>query len=341
MKIGTTFGASGPKELDYLTYVLYAVLALTVASLLASQGKGLLAAVGIGGQIFLAALSSGAVLGFIFAVPRLLMSDGSSLNATKNTQQPRLQSNTNLERISDWLTTMLVGVGLSQLHKLNDALFDFRMYIQETATVFNGSAGALPAIAPLLLITGVITGFITMYLHTRLVLASGFAKIEEELNRPLEGGLKRTVLREARAADDGSSALSRSIAESPEPTLNDALDLMFDLLYKPDGYERVLTIGDELKNTVATRNPSYWFYLAAANGQRLTARRERGASKADIEAATKDALEAARRAVQLDSDYARRLWFISNPESSDNDLQELRKNATFLKLVKPYGEKAP
>lgn len=41
MKIGTTFGASGPKELDYLTYVLYAVLALTVASLLASQCKGL------------------------------------------------------------------------------------------------------------------------------------------------------------------------------------------------------------------------------------------------------------------------------------------------------------
>lgn len=330
----------GDEALEYITWALYAILAITVLSLGFSQGKGMPAAIGIGCLIFIAAMTAGGLLGFLFAVPRVLTSENGAANAaTKQKVQARLQSNTNLERISDWLTTMLVGVGLSQLHKINDALIDFRTYIADTAKVVDGAAGALPAVAPLLLISGAVAGFVAMYLHTRLVLVAGFIKVEQELNRPLEGTVKRTVLQEARAADDGQSALSRSIAQTAEPTLNDALDLMFDLLYKPGGYERVLTIGEELKTTAAIRDANYWFYLAAAHGQRLTAAIDRKAPKAEIDAATKSALDAAKRAVQLDSNFARRLWFISNPDGSDNDLQHLRMNPEFRKLT--GGDEAP
>src|ERR1700730_13401118 len=57
-----------------------------------------------------ACMALGWAVGFLFGVPRV----GSTPASTR--------INTNLEQISDWLTKILVGVGLTQLHKLPTAL---------------------------------------------------------------------------------------------------------------------------------------------------------------------------------------------------------------------------
>ena len=56
-------------------------------------------------------------------------------------RQALLNSNTNLERISDWLTTMLVGATLVQLYKINDLLVAFRDFLAKYATVFSNGHG--------------------------------------------------------------------------------------------------------------------------------------------------------------------------------------------------------
>src|SRR5258708_423417 len=74
-------------------------------------------------------ISIGALLGFIFGIPRVPRSAasaapqpqpaGGATGAASTSAPPqddrRLTTNTNLEDISDWLTKILVGAGLAQL----------------------------------------------------------------------------------------------------------------------------------------------------------------------------------------------------------------------------------
>ncbi|WP_431322445.1 hypothetical protein [Rhizobium sp. YTU87027] len=54
-----------------------------------------------------------------------------------------LGSNTNLERISEWLTTMLVGVGLTEVDSLGDRFRDFSDFLAERVMIFrDGSSSA-------------------------------------------------------------------------------------------------------------------------------------------------------------------------------------------------------
>jgi hypothetical protein len=104
---------------------------------------------------------------------------------------------------------------------------------------------------------------------------------------------------------------------------------MFDLLYKSDP-DRIIQLGGQLSNTEAVKRPDYWFYLAAAFGQKLF-----GVDPASNEwlSARDNALDAARRAVALDPSYRERLWHISDAESRDNDLAQLREDPEFRRIV--------
>lgn len=326
----TDEGDRDPSVATQLLKPTFAVIAVAaLAGLLISQTSGVFAATGIGIEIFLASLASGAALGFLFAVPRVL-----SQGAAKPPEDGRearsrfLQSNTNLERISDWLTTMLVGVGISQLHRVNDALLGFRRYIAETALVFDGTAGALPAVAPLLLITGALTGFIVMYLHTRIDLVRFFDEVEGVLS----GEARRAVVGAARSTEADGSPLLADIERSSSVTIDNALDVMFDLLYKPDGYRKVIELAAQLSNSPATKRAAYWYYLAAAFGQQLKHARANDDSELAI-SARDNAIDCIRRAIKIDPSYRARFWLISDPNSTDDDLSELRDDTEFLSLV--------
>jgi hypothetical protein len=112
-------------------------------------GVGLLLA---GGVFFL-----GGFLGFLFAIPHSPASGG-----PENTIS-QYKPNTNLEQISDWLTKILVGVGLTQLIQLPAALQYFGVSI---APSLGGSPyGSILSIAILIFFS--VDGFLVGYLWTR------------------------------------------------------------------------------------------------------------------------------------------------------------------------------
>jgi hypothetical protein len=94
-------------------------------------------------------------IGFLFGVPRTSATDTST--------------NTNLEQISDRLTKVLVGVGLTQLAKLPTNLGLLASYI---AAGYKDSANNVFALSLLLYFSAL--GFLTGYLLIRLALQSEF-----------------------------------------------------------------------------------------------------------------------------------------------------------------------
>lgn len=64
-----------------------------------------------------ASLAAGLLIGFLFGIPRTLQKESQPSDAVK-AEGPETGTygvNTNLEQISDWLTKIIVGVGLVQL----------------------------------------------------------------------------------------------------------------------------------------------------------------------------------------------------------------------------------
>ena len=341
------------------------IVGARMAGLLFSQLRGIPGAIGVGTMIVLTAGAVGAVLGFLFALPRVLAKDQSDKPApapapepvsTAKAPQPRrlLGSNTNLERVSDWLTTMIVGVGLTQLGNVNTALLDFRQFIADTAKVFPADctlnataackdalhAGVLPLVSPLLLIFGLVAGFVGFYLLTRLKLSRLFLNVEMALDghkdaplpEPNAEGVKDVVSRHIAAGETESPAM-QAVMSSARPSVDDTISLMYSLLYRTNGYQQVIELGAQLANTVATTRPSYWFYLAAAFGQKYSALLEQKQTGSALQSARDNALESARKAVQIDPIFKQRLLHVSDPDGVDNDLADLRNDPDFLNIV--------
>jgi len=160
-----------------------------------------------------AALMVGGTVGFIFGVPRTRPKEPGSENASgqgNESEQKKegaptangwqgaapVEGNTNLEEISDWLTKMLVGVGLIQLYKVPGQLKVLTSYVAD------GLKGPDPT-APLLLVPAeafalglivyfLFVGFLFGYLWTRFVLTGALTR--DALGR-LRGQLTRQTER--------------------------------------------------------------------------------------------------------------------------------------------------
>jgi hypothetical protein len=346
--------------LERMMAILWFGVALSIAALIASQTSGVTAAVGIGTLILLASIGGGCFFGFLFGLPKVVSPDPLSpansttaspqgaapldvkpapeagATATPATRARLLQSSTNLEKIADWLTTMIVGATLVELHHINDALLAFRDFLERTARVFPSptgelTAGVIPTVGPVLLVFGAVCGFLYMYLNTRLVLVRLFATIERFLaGDPSLSASQQRIVSEIAQEQEGLDSTLRQQAASPRGwTVDDALGLMFNLLYK-NNPDKVLQLGAELSATGARNRAEYWFYLAAAFGQKLH-RLDRGT--AEWLSARDNALDSARRAVSIAPNYRERLWAISDPSSNDDDLAPLRDDPEFLKIV--------
>jgi hypothetical protein len=106
-------------------------------------------------------MAIGWAIGFLFGVPRA--------SATDTT------TNTNLEQISDWLTKVLVGVGLTQLQKIPVELGLLANYI---AKDYGPSASNVFALSMVLYFSSL--GFLTGYLITRLALQPDFKSADSD-----------------------------------------------------------------------------------------------------------------------------------------------------------------
>jgi len=130
--------------------------------------KAYLIALGTGLLIAGASFSSGALSGFLFGIPRIINS--SNLSSKEFTQSVVLH-NDNLVQISDWLTKIIVGVGLTQINTLPDKLYKLGKVISpcfNTSSCENTEIDLQITISISILLYFLILGFIASYLWTRI-----------------------------------------------------------------------------------------------------------------------------------------------------------------------------
>ena len=89
------------------------------------------------------------------------------------------QSSTNLTEISDWLTKIIVGVGLVEAK----AIFERLSWLSQSlgGMLFDGAVGSQMVI-PSVIIAGALVGFLYAYLFTQLVIAGLVARTDAALS---------------------------------------------------------------------------------------------------------------------------------------------------------------
>ncbi|KRB60268.1 hypothetical protein ASE04_24670 [Rhizobium sp. Root708] len=331
--------------------VLVVVGGISVAFILfllvLSQFSGWVAASGVGGLVVFAGMSAGGFLGFLFSVPRIMTkdnqvavvaapADADPLARLAGKGERLLSSNTNLERVSEWLTTMLVGVGLTQIGSLDDRFVDFSAFLKDNMP--GSQATTLPAVSPFLLVSGLVAGFIFFYLYTRIYLSPLFQYAEKVLRDPgealLQVGVPKVREAAARLADIAGGPSLAYTSTASEISIDDSLEVIFSLLYREGGYAEAIDIGNTLAETPAANLARYWYLMAAAYGQKHHELLIAGATTRELRQARNAVLSAARRAVQLNHNYKFRLLELTDPENDDNDLQDFASDKEFQQIVK-------
>ncbi|MEU2395659.1 hypothetical protein [Streptomyces sp. NPDC007369] len=163
--------------------LLLAVLAAGLVSLLlyASRCPEPAAVVGSGLMVFGATALVGGGLGFLFGVPRTIPSGGAVAAGGEEAgavgATTAYQPNTNLELVSDWLTKLLIGAGLTQLATLGEA---FRRLTSTLAPALGGRPDSA-AFAGALVAGSFVFGFLCGWLATRLYLAPALRAVDRQV----------------------------------------------------------------------------------------------------------------------------------------------------------------
>jgi hypothetical protein len=164
----------------------------------------------------------GGLLGFLFGVPRseppgkekpsgqsdgdkTIKPEGGDEERRRNSYRP----NTNLEEVSDWLTKILVGVGLTQLIRAPAKAVAFGQYF--SPALGGGPVGERFAICVLMYFS--VAGFLAAYLWTRLYLGGALAGADAEALARVERKLdaqQRQAQRDVAAIAEVSQQLQRN-----------------------------------------------------------------------------------------------------------------------------------
>ncbi|MBI1741967.1 hypothetical protein HYR54_02745 [Candidatus Acetothermia bacterium] len=251
-----------------------------------------------------AAIAAGMFVGFLFGIPRSLQKEPQTGGAPNKVQGSNGQYavNTNLEQISDWLTKIIVGVGLVQLNELPHKA---RIAADYLGTSFGASAVPGSIILSITFYFAVFS-FLLGYLWTRLHLASEFSKAE----------------REAREKPEYFEGLIHAFLYQP----------------KPGGFERALEKAEEYNDRFGpTSSERVWEYLACAYGQQYDYLSR--APKLDdtaLKLARDKALEAVQHALQINSEMKtvlKGLWDPQQAKPSEDDLVVFFGDDEFKKLL--------
>ncbi|MFB6888132.1 hypothetical protein ACFCX4_02310 [Kitasatospora sp. NPDC056327] len=146
-------------------------------------------ALGGGLVVSCAATLAGGALGFLFGVPRVRGGstgdgDGGDGGTGKGGGgRGPYAPNTNLEQVSDWLTKVLLGVGLTQLGSLGERLDRLGKAL---APALGGGTGTAPFAAALVLYF-LLLGFLAGWLLTRLTLPRVLSDADRALDLFLAG----------------------------------------------------------------------------------------------------------------------------------------------------------
>jgi hypothetical protein len=117
-----------------------------------------------------AAGGAGASIGFLFGMPQAVKANQQDNNDGKS----GLVLNTHLQEVADWLTKLLLGVGLAQLANLRGALNSLGTYL-------NQSTGLESGVAIAIVIYFIAVGFLLGYLWAELYLSTQVARVKRLL----------------------------------------------------------------------------------------------------------------------------------------------------------------
>jgi len=124
----------------------------------------------------LAAMSLGGLFGFLFGIPKTGLgapapAKPEDANGGVRPSKPNGRVNTNLEEVSDWLTKLILGAGLTQIGALWTLFIELSRRIGERGLAEPNFGGV---VAGGLILYGIIVGFLSGYILTRLYLSNVF-----------------------------------------------------------------------------------------------------------------------------------------------------------------------
>ena len=162
-----------------------------------------------------AAISVGTLLGFLFGIPRFDYSNRSAggttppqsqastptATATQNaTGASRYRPSTNLDDVADWLTKLIVGIGLSQIVNVGPAVTSIAEAI---LTSCGAECARQRGFVSAIIVSGAIGGFLFGYIWTRLHYGKLAARSDAETMREI----------------DAASAAAIGVGKEPEKQL--------------------------------------------------------------------------------------------------------------------------
>ena len=122
------------------------------------------------------------MFGFLFGLPRTHQESSEEEGHEGDSERKiAYQINTNLEQISDWLTKMLIGVGLVEMKDL----MAFIVKVSSKISADIGHPGAESLIIASMLCMAVL-GFFATYLGTRLYIAGALVSADTKLQEIAE-----------------------------------------------------------------------------------------------------------------------------------------------------------
>lgn len=252
----------------------------------------------------------GGFLGFLFGIPKTLQAPEPTPTSTNGATPtaPRRhgwQANTNLEQVSDWLTKILIGVGLTQLQSVPAE-------VQSTGEYFASAFGknASSSIVTAMLVSFSIGGFTIAYLLTKFDLGRAIDREDGTLN-----------------------ALANAIIKNPND--REAVEsFMLSSLYldAPDGFEKAIQAGKNFLSQEGHPKPedtNVFAYLACGYGQQYAWQQSTKASGEALAQTRSAVLENVKRAIADDKAWLVKFRQLMSPPvgSKDDDLAALKDDA--------------
>lgn len=302
-----------------------------------------------------AAVACGALLGFLFGIPRFKgRPRGTAAQPAANEPgAPNDRSydpNTNLEEVSDWLTKIILGASLVQIREI---LTWFSGLAHWTASLFltradSGVLGDLASTAAgAVLLTYFWAAFLLSYLFTSVdlpgMLESAQSDFEEEMARRLKS-LPKDARREAQSLIT-SRMTEVSVAETERRRLEtEVIALLYDEEHQ--GYRKAIDLVERyLRQPGRSESAALYAWLACAYGQMHRAVRkglkpEESVVAPALRVPRLAALRAVRRAVEMDPQY----WgdilrqALLNAQG-DDDLHDFERDPCFRHYL--LGEPKP
>jgi len=134
-------------------------------------------------------LSTGFLAGFLFGVPKVFQGEGTEPPDPTSNVPYRQRVNTNLEQISDWLTKIIVGLGLFELKQIPKWIGVLGATLSQ-AVVRSGDEAAVFGAA---IVFFVISGFLMGYLVTRLYLQGAMGRADQAVGPDLGATRKQKI----------------------------------------------------------------------------------------------------------------------------------------------------